>query len=161
MNHKLLEQLLEDRALGVLPPEVEALLAAYLRDHPEHAALEVEMNDTLALARGVLPPVDPIPAPPPGFTAEHARPAPDRYRWSWLPLPLAAVIALGFGLWILRPSGTRTQSAALAPPPAAAQPAGFWSVSRLADAASKPAHSGAAPVSWISPVRKPRLNSNS
>jgi hypothetical protein len=54
MSPKLLESLLTDRALGEHSIEVEALLDAYLRDHPEAQSLSDQIMQTVEVAKQVL-----------------------------------------------------------------------------------------------------------
>ena len=50
MNHESLENLLIDRALGQLSPEVEALLAEHLATNPDAAQSAVELGEIVTLA---------------------------------------------------------------------------------------------------------------
>ncbi len=50
MKTETLENLLIDRALGALSPDMEALLGEYLTTHADGARLEGELRDTVSLA---------------------------------------------------------------------------------------------------------------
>ena len=63
MNKEILDTLVIDRALGVLPPETEALLDAYIGQHPESAAVLELTLDAVSGARTLLKNADSAPLP--------------------------------------------------------------------------------------------------
>lgn len=146
MKTEHLSALLADRALGELPPEVAALLEAWLAQNPAAAEQAAGLDTTVRLARAAVAPPREQPAPLDlaRFRRESAVP---RFRLGRAEmLRLAAVLALGVGLgWAFRP-----QPAAVPPRPAAAtvaRPAPspsspgathFWSVTRFVTGSAQP-----------------------
>ena len=91
MNHEALENLLIDRALGHLPPEVEALLAEYLAASPGAARAAAELGEVVALATAALHRARPKLELPPRVVALPRWPRAKRV------LALAASFAVGAG----------------------------------------------------------------
>jgi hypothetical protein len=173
MNQEMLERLLVDRALGALPPDVEALLDAYLEMESARAPLRGEIDETVRLARQALAPPRPLSLPPLKLVPTPERTTAGTRRRTWWPAELAAAFVLGLGLgpWVWHqshPAASRTEIAAVAAVEAVGHsfdattrsPA-FWSMARLTDAGSKIPLSPRPRISWTSPVRKPQLNPKS
>jgi anti-sigma factor RsiW len=98
MNAESLESLLIDRAIGQLPPEVEALLAEYLAAHPEAARGAAELGETVALTATVLKRPAPRLALPPATVAIF----PQRRGHRRLALAASFVAGAGVALLTLR-----------------------------------------------------------
>jgi hypothetical protein len=170
MNTETLERLLIDRASGELPPDTAALLDAYLKSTSQAAGIAAVTDETLLLAKQALAPSSEPVLPPPSFDRplrilEHEN-KPDWRLAQWACGMAACFIGgLVLGSFLMRaptPPALRTpvvanQTVAQAAP---AQN-GFWSISRLHEAASSA--TPAAPkdrLIWESPVKKPQINRN-
>ncbi len=168
MNAETLERLMLDRALGALPPDCEALLAAWLDARPEAAAACREFERTIDLARHALAdgPAGSLPA----FPAERLRRArqSDRFwRMTRNVMGIAASVLIGFGVHAMLFRAPTPQPAQAPPvvlvqggpqrgPEATGDDTGFWSGRRLSERASGPAPSSSGRVIWRSPVRIPQ-----
>lgn len=169
MNTETLERLMLDRGLGALPPDCEALLAAYLEERPEAAAACRRFERTVGLARAAL--AEKPAGPPPAFPTERLL----QTRWSYRgwrimrnAAGIAAAILIGFGAHGLLfraepPSPIR-------PGPTVIAQAGsdrrseandggssFWSSRRLYERASETLPKSSNRVIWDSPVKPPHI----
>jgi hypothetical protein len=104
MDTETLERLLMDRALGALPADAEALLAAWVSDHPEKRAVAERIERTVGAARAALAEEKPVRLPPFPVEAIGRRLA-ERRRWAVVGevAGLAACVLVGIGLhaaWI-------------------------------------------------------------
>ena len=93
MNKETLDALLIDRALGALPPDTEALLAAYLAQNPA-AAVDLEQTlEVVGIAR------DTLDAEPSALLPEFRAPRTARrrrqYRYTLQFAGMAAMLAIG------------------------------------------------------------------
>ena len=140
MNPEHLEALLTDRALGELPPEVAALLAAYLAQNPAAATRAAGLETTLRLARTAVATPREKPASLDLDRLRREQQAARFYSWGAHALRLAASLAVGVGVgWLLHPEVKAPPSAVVASvvrfvPPQAPVTAttNFWSVTRFA-----------------------------
>lgn len=101
MTHELLDQLLLDRALGALSPEVDALLAAYIATNPDLAKRASEYSATVDSARDVLCGDAGLATALPSFPRpriESALRAARVRRLSLHAVSLAACVLFGFGI---------------------------------------------------------------
>lgn len=100
MNPEILEQLLMDRSLNELKPEMEQLLDAYLADHPEHQPLVDSVEQTAMLGRMAVASQIPVKLPP--FPKEKMLSCGQRTSWNlarqWLSIAASLVIGVGIGL---------------------------------------------------------------
>ena len=117
MNQEILENLLIDRALGQLSPDVAALLDDYLAHNPAAAELATTLDDTVALASNILKPL-PHPIKPATDFKVVRFPTPVR-----LTLAMAASFAVGIGITFLAVQGLRPVSPTDSQPRIAEQPA--------------------------------------
>ena len=120
MNHESLENLLIDRALGHLSPEVEALLAEHLATSPIAAQAAAELGEVVALASAALRRTKPKLELPPRIVALPRWPRANRV------LAMAASFVVGAGVAFLAMRGMNARNelpvAHEAPPaPAVAQ----------------------------------------
>lgn len=174
LNPETLERILFDKSLGELPPDVEALLKAYLQDQPQAVHLAEETERTVNMARSALysgPQTTPTDLPPPSFLRAGAladRPKRKPHRWLRLIPAAAAMIVLAF--WL----GTQYSAAPVAQQPthqiADARPkprittttsGGFWSVARLHRSISQSNAKNHATIRWPGPLRRPRIGEKS
>ncbi len=169
MDRTTLEQLLIDRSLGELTPEVVALLDAYLTANPSDAATAQDMDAMIERARIAMQrPAIPTEAALPPFPSARLARTLDTPRGSSMllrlrPVAMAAAIVLAFFL------GTRTSNT---PTDATLQPAqvalaehsacdvdssSFWSVDKyVAARAERPAETKKT-LAWTTPLAWPRL----
>lgn len=167
IDQAALEKVLIDRALGVLSPEVEELLRAYLARDPEAATLARRLNETVDLAKRALQ-TEPDAPLPPFPTARMRRAQGNRRRRQRLVaavgLAVSMLVGLGIGaLWFRHgpTPGVGTTPVVqveavpgadpLPAPPREVQESGFWSLEVLANralAASRGAPSRRAPAAW-------------
>jgi anti-sigma factor RsiW len=170
MNTEALERILIDRATGELPPDTAALLDAYLQSTPPAAEAAAAIEETLFLAKQALRPSSEPALPPPTFARplrileRESKPDWRLAQWAY---GMAACFAGGLvlGWFLMRTPGMppHRQAIVVNQPPAqtVAAASGFWSISRLYQAAS-----AVAPVArkdqliWESPVKKPQFNRN-
>ncbi len=103
MNSEALENLLIDRALGQLAPEVEALLAEHLAASPGAAQAAAELGEVVALATAALHRTKPKLELPPRIVALPRWPRAKRV------LAMAASFAVGAGVAFLAMRGTSTR----------------------------------------------------
>jgi hypothetical protein len=165
MTPETLERLLLDRALGILPPDTDELLAAYLSRDATAASRGREYAAVTAGARQVLR-GDPAAALPPFPVARigQARRTQRSLRMvrSVAGLAAAVLCGVGVGTWGLsrttdevRPASSpavQYASAKSAVPDAAAS---FWSAARLCAAAQVAKPAGPGRLVWYSPISKP------
>ena len=104
MKTEALENLLIDRALGQLPPEVEALLAAHLATNPGAARAAAELSEVVALAAAAMQRTKPRLELPPRVMAPPRWPHANRV------LALAASFAVGAGVAFLAMRETPARS---------------------------------------------------
>ena len=102
MKHEALENLLIDRALGQLSPEVEALLAEHLAASPDDAQTAAELREVVALATAALHRTNPKLELPPRIVALPRWPITHRV------LAMAASFVAGAGMAFLAMRGTST-----------------------------------------------------
>ena len=102
MKHEALENLLIDRALGQLSPEVEALLAEHLAASPDDAQTAAELREVVALATAALHRTKPKLELPPRIVA------PPRWPRTHRVLAMAASFVAGAGMAFLAMRGTST-----------------------------------------------------
>ncbi len=141
MNENWLESLLSDQALQALSFDVERLLQAYLKDHPEYLSLSESIHQTAALAQQAV--TRDLPRDLPAFPMERFVRQPERVRrpsWQgWKAMAACLVIGLGIGLsfrYSMRKDLTPGPSATTAQVSVDAQPLAesgdvtraFWSV---------------------------------
>jgi len=115
MNDEILERLLIDDAMGQLPADVKALLAAHLASSPEARKIAEEIDATVNLAAKALPRpriATPVPSPIPRLIGR------DRIHRL---LALAASFVAGAGFAFLGLKGATLRSGPAAPMPAVAQ----------------------------------------
>ena len=103
MKHEALENLLIDRALGQLSPEVEALLAEHLAASPDDARAAAELREVVALATAALHRTKPKLELPPRIVALPRWPRARRA------LAMAASFVVGAGVVFLAMRGTSTR----------------------------------------------------
>ena len=103
MKHEALENLLIDRALGQLSPEVEALLAEHLAASPDDAQAAAELGEVVALATAALHRPKPKLELPPRIVALPRWPRANRV------LALAASFVVGAGVAFLAMRGMSTR----------------------------------------------------
>ena len=103
MNHEALENLLIDRALGQLSPEVGALLAEHLATTPDAARAAAELGEVVALATAAWHRAKPRLALPPRIVALPRWPRTRRA------LALAASFAVGAGIAFLAMRGAEVR----------------------------------------------------
>ena len=165
MDSETLDRLLMDRALGGLPPDVEALLAAYLEQTPTAAARATDYTAAADAARQVLRSDRPATPPPfPALRLHQIAEARRRLRLVRHVAGLAAALVFGVGLGagLLRTSAPADRPA----PPAAVERVpidqrpianDFWSTTRLYERTRqvRPVHSTR--LLWDSAVNRPRL----
>lgn len=173
MDKDMLERLMMDQALGALPPDVEALLTAFLADRPQDQRSGERIALTVAAARRAL--VEPPSARLKAFPREEIdRRYRLRRRWEWAGriTGLAACILIGFGLhaaWNLRGAGSSPNPGSVgtlvdASAPSAHRPAqgaaavdGFWSWKQVYERAHERRREPARRVIWDSPFSAPKL----
>ncbi len=168
MDTQTLERLLMDRALGVLPADVEALLAAYLEQEPSAAQRAGEFARAAAAARRLLHSDAPASLPPfPAVRIRHLQRTRRQLRWIRTLGGLAATVVLGVGLGVMfrdwraspplpagLPGASQERQYAGA---ALLRSEGFWSVSRLHAWARRSDPSRTSNWSWKSTVSRPKL----
>ncbi|MGB9624432.1 MAG: hypothetical protein ACPMAQ_06170 [Phycisphaerae bacterium] len=171
MDRETLQRLKLDRALGVLSPDCEALLTAYLRERPAEASDLQEMEETVKLARRALR--DEAPTRLPEFPAERLRRA-ARSEWRRKTVRnltgIAASMLIGFGLraaWFPATEPGRggetipvvAQGRIEPEGKADSREAGFWSAHRLHErrAAVQPSQHPPRRLIWRSPVEVPEI----
>lgn len=169
MNAETLDRLLMDRALGGLPPDVEALLEAWLAQNPGQRERAGEFETAAATARAALRSELPTALPPlPQVRIAKLLEARRRIVWVRNVASLAAVLVLGVGLGALLTRGSwapggETNVSAGAPVivavthPAPQSTGGFWSAARLARTAQKAQQNDNVRWIWESPARRPKL----
>lgn len=168
-----LQEILFDRSLGELAPDVEALLRAYLEDRPQAARLVEETEQTVELARRALDTgldVEAVDLPPPSFL--HGEGRTRRARRSprhWFGITsAAAMIVLAFWLGTQNsapPPVNRTQQGFGQPEPrrqmASGTTNGFWSVARLHRSISHSASQDRGTIRWPRPLARPQIGEQS
>jgi anti-sigma factor RsiW len=171
MDRETLERLKLDRALGVLPPDCEALLTAYIQGRPADASDLHEIEKTVTLARRALR--DEAPARLPEFPGERLRRA-ARSEWRRKMARnltgIAASVLIGFGLraaWFpTTESGHGGESVPVVAQgriesvgKADSREAGFWSAHRLHEqrAAVQASQQPPRRLIWRSPVEVPEI----
>jgi anti-sigma factor RsiW len=177
MDIDTLDRLLMDRALGALPPDTDALLAAYLNHDVAAAARAQEYEAVAAAARRLVQ----TPAPPalPPFSTLRIREIEEarrRVRALRYVAGIAAAFVVGIGLGIGFPRGPSLRASAqpesvapvkqtsaipralrLASTPEPAPPElGLWSMQRLYDNARQARHSESVRLIWDSAVSLPK-----
>lgn len=168
MDASVLERLLLDRALGVLPADADVLLNAYIAQDPAAAARAQEFDEVAGAARRVLraAAVDTLP-PFPGARLERVVRARRELAILRNVVGLAAAILLGVGLGgkFFAPRGPFRPDTRVALVQDVAFPArpvepgargGFWSVERLYERARQARPTNGDRVKWSSPVLRPR-----
>jgi anti-sigma factor RsiW len=159
MSSETLNQLLADRAVGELPPDVRELLDAYLAREPAAAKRLAELNATVALARRALARASSPAASVRPFPRDRVRAA--RHRRAalvWIrPLAMAACVALAFivGMKFSRPAAVAPAAELVA---ADSGMPGFWAAASVRSALDQPPRE-ARTVRWSSPLRWPRIES--
>ena len=114
MNPDTLENILIDRALGALSPDVETLLQEYLATHPDAAATVAEWEATVALTTAVMRhPPSPRALPPCVATAF----SPSRTQ-SVLALAASFVVGAGITMLALHATAPRQAPVLIAQQPA-------------------------------------------
>lgn len=166
MNAETLERLMLDRALGVLPPDCESLLAAYIEKDPQAAAAGREYAATVATARGAL--ADAVPSKLPAFPAQRLTDAQRQYRTFKLARGVAGIAAsllIGFGIHAFFFSASPNDSSRSDPIMVAqatvrndepTDAGGFWSAQRLYKRAEAAPQRPAKRLIWNSPVTVPQ-----
>ncbi|HOB76342.1 MAG TPA: hypothetical protein PKG54_17665 [Phycisphaerae bacterium] len=173
MDSTTLERLLMDRALGQLSPDTEALLAAWLAEHPAARTLGEEIELTVAAARNTLTagPAIPVPSFPAAEIVRRAGRSWSMWRMAGKAASLAACVLLGIGLHALWNSEASphaphieplqlVENSAPAPLPPVAAPSpesGFWSANRLREQVRQRRPERGTRVIWDSPLSMPRL----
>ncbi len=171
MDRETLERLKLDRALGVLPPDCEALLTAYIQGRPADVSDLHALERTVTLARRALR--DEAPARLPGFPGERLRRAARsewRRRTARNLTGIAASALIGFGLraaWFPATESGRgegrvpivAQGRTESEGEADSHEAGFWSAHRLHEqrAAVQPSQQPPRRLIWHSPVEIPEI----
>lgn len=166
MDAETVDRLLIDRALGELPPDTAALLAAFLEKSPEYQKLAADTELTMHAARlalasspsAKLPPLKCLPVPQqPVPKVFELRPA---LNGAW---KLAACFLAGcvIGPLLVSPSRRAGDSRPVPIQTAAAsissEEPGFWSAS-LVHHSPVPSRMGASrQLIWQSPVQKPLI----
>lgn len=173
LKPETLEQILFDRSLGELAPDVEALLRAYLEDRPQADRLADEAEQTVELARRALETGSETGAtdlPPPSFLRGGglARQARRRPRLWFGAISAAAMIVLAFWLGTQNsgPSlANKTQQRIGQPEPqrrmTTGTTSGFWSVARLHQSLSHSASQNHGTLQWRGPLARPQIGEQS
>jgi len=171
MDRETLERLMTDRALGGLPPDTEALLAAYLADKPAARAMSEGIEQAVAGAKAALG--DPPPEQVPAFPAGAIRRAASNRRWAFAGrmASLAACVLIGIGVhaaWmgskprgVERPGpavvvneGTETSPIGMR---SGSESPGFWSARRWYEQAGQRRPESGRRMIWDSPLSTPRI----
>lgn len=159
MNEETLDALLIDRALRALPPDTEALLAAYLGQNPDAADAVKHTHAAVGLVRSALKEEPPAPLPEYGAPRRFRRHT--RRRRLQRAAGTAATLAIGVmvGRFLSDSPGTAqvhpTQTVAHTEP-APIVDHGIWTIT---PARLKNPPARAARWQWHSPVHRPvRMN---
>ena len=167
MDADTLERLMIDRAMGALPADTEALLAAYLEHQPQATTQGKALDQTVSLARQTLDAAPPEAALPPFPVSRLARAR--RMRRLRLAAALAACVLIGFGLGGFGPQPLPPAPPEVAQPVAtmAIRPptetigsidrATFWSARAWRERATRDRPSPHRRVIWDSVVKWPRI----
>ena len=115
MKHEALENLLIDRALGQLSPEVEALLAEHLAASPDDAQTAAGLRDVVALATAALHRRKPKLELPPRIIALPRWPRANRV----LAMAASFVVGAGVAFLAMRETSTRPETPVARDTPAA------------------------------------------
>jgi anti-sigma factor RsiW len=165
LDADVLGRLLLDRALGELPPDVEAVLDALLAEDPEARRLAAELSGTVAQARDALTrraEAQPVDLPPLRFGRPAGRPHRGPARFA-----TAAAACLLFGLCLgwwtsgLRPGRRAGGPARPAVVLSADVPAGreskLWNTEKLWQRAVNSRKDRRPRVAWSSPWTLPKM----
>lgn len=168
MNTETLDRLLMDRALGALPRDADALLAAYL-DHDSASATRArEFNAAATAARRLFQQPASAGLPPfPALRIHELEQARQRLRILRHVAGLAAALVVGLGLGIgfssgrapraAEPTATLSHEPRWASAAAPGRPQqGFWSTQRLYNDARDARRSDSVRVIWDSAVSLPK-----
>ncbi|MBN2563122.1 MAG: hypothetical protein JXQ75_19525 [Phycisphaerae bacterium] len=165
MKTKTLEQLLIDRRLGELSPDVATLLDAYLRLCPDRGSAAEGVIITIDLAERALnrPHARPEHAMPPP-SRRLAMPSPGRRSlWgTWhRRFAVAAAIALAFVLGNLselrQGTITRTDTSVTGLSNSVRRSSGFWSLERLHKPPRPRPTGNSQRLEWTTPLSQPRI----
>lgn len=174
LDRDSLEMLIMDEQAGALSAEAAQLLEIYLAQNPEAAQEAEDLRDTLSLAHMALVSMPKPVLPKAGFAIPSIA-EPSRISRFGLPAwaAMAACLAIGFltgKLWLYQPMPIRetVQEPAAAIASMAAQPGltehptlPFWSAKNWQFRTNDISRRGGYSVEWESPVKKPRIKSNS
>ncbi|MCG3126370.1 MAG: hypothetical protein CHACPFDD_01205 [Phycisphaerae bacterium] len=171
MKPETLEQLLIDRALGTLSPEVGELVEAYVRSDEAATRAASAFAETARLAREAIGTSE---ARTPAFPAERIRTAAARRRLmqrASAGLSMAACVVLGLGagwLWFARDVAGRVGDRPATAPAVAVSLAagrertadGMWNLDRIVRTVGGRAVRGesAGKLKWTSPIERPRYH---
>lgn len=170
MNADALERLLIDGALGVLDPDVEELLAAYLSIEGDAVRAAAPIQNAVDLARDVLA-ADPAPRLPEFPARVAARDMRRRAGWALVrragALAAALVLGVGLGGYLFGGgAGAARQAPSVPAPPLVSfdpqfepgrSPDGIWSARPALDASARRGRPEGPRVIWDSPIRRPQL----
>ena len=170
IDREILERLLIDRALGGLPPDVDALLDDYLASDPAAAAEAEKLARTADLAQRALAPpegANQYPLPPLALRSRRVTVRRVAGRAAALAACLLIGLVLGIGL-----SPTPAVVETTAPvatvsvgeesePAAATYTSEIWSAQRFREALARPRRSEVRRLVWDSPTKLPRLEERS
>jgi hypothetical protein len=166
VNADVLDRLLMDRALGVLAPDVETLLGAYLEREPDAARRVAEYADATGLAGRLLKVGGAKPLPPfPEAKLREAEVARRRRRIVRQVASLAACVLVGVwaGAWwggtagVEPAPGPRTTNPVVVDAGSSGDDAGFWSLERLSETVQQKKRTRPVLFKWDSPMRKPTM----
>jgi hypothetical protein len=160
MDQATLERLILDDALGALPPDASALLAAYAQTLPGGSDRLAAWQRVAATARAAMPTESAVPLPP--FPDQKHISSP--WRIGRLGLAVAAVLAMGVGIgwWMPHRSIPPAQVAIMpqqivAETPSAGAVHDFWSSNRLLASAMEQKHESSAAWHWSSPINQSEM----
>ncbi len=160
MDQATLERLILDDALGALPSDASALLAAYVQTLPGGNERLAAWQRVAATARTAMP--TELAAPLPPFSAPKHTSNP--WRIGAIGLAAAAVLAMGvgIGLWMPRRVAAPTQVAVVPQPIVVEMRSSggvhdFWSSQRLLASAMQEKHEPSSAWHWSSPVSEPEF----
>lgn len=166
MDRETLDRLLMDQALGALPADTAALLAAYLAHDPAAAGRAREFAAAATAARQLFrQPLATVLPPFPGGNIRNVEQAQRRVRALRYVASMAAVLVVGIGLGLVFPRGPATEAPAprvtivpTAPVAEGREPEqGFWSTQRLYASALRSPRADTPHFIWDSTTSLPRL----
>jgi hypothetical protein len=166
MKQEILERMLMDRSLGVLSPDVDALLSAYLENEPSRAMQAADIEESVALARQLLAKPPAVWLPPLKIAPLTSRATnealPSRQMW-WVGLAASFVLGLSLAALTLNTDSVESPKTLASVEPATPvstvssderAASGFWSVKRLAALDSKRPAANPQRPSWPNPIRR-------